>query len=158
VKVANTDMRYGMLAVACVAAASAGSAEGADLLTRLHAAKSLRCELGKGSQASWEGGALKLKEVEWGEGGTVVFDSIDPVAGKARMIGNLGAGDVAASATSAGLTFIEQTGLGSVNVMTVFARTSGGRFIAVLSRHQLWEDPRPSQFHALCSILADESR
>jgi hypothetical protein len=119
-------------------------------------AHSIRCQLGRGTQASWDGGKLELENANMGESGQATFDSIDPKAGKARLIGNAGAGDVLIIATSAGLTFIEQTAFGNVNFTTVFAAydsAASRRFVAVSSRHQNINGPFPSQYHGTCSVL-----
>jgi len=99
---------------------------------------------------------LKLESSDFGQGGQVTFDSIDAKAGKARIVGNVGAGDVLVLVTIAGLTFVEQTAFGNVNLTTVFAAydsPSSRRFVAVSSRHQNLNGPFPSQYHGTCSVL-----
>ena len=123
---------------------------------RLLNAQSIGCELKIGTQAFWDGGKLKLKESNFGEGGKVTFDSIDTRKGKARIIGTAGAGDVVVFITPSGLTFVEQTAFGNLNFTTVFAAydsSSLRRFIAVSSRHMNFNGPFPSQYHGTCSIL-----
>ena len=119
-------------------------------------ARSIGCELDRGTQASWDGGKLKLKGSNFGEGGKVTFDSIDTRKGKARLIGNVGAEDVVVLITPSGLTFVEQTAMGNLNFTTVFSAydsSSLHRFIAVSSRHMNFNSPFPSQYHGTCSIL-----
>ena len=48
---------------------------------------------------------------------------------------------------------MEQTGFGSINLTTVFARRASGGFIAVASRHvDLLTNPLPSQYHGVCQV------
>ena len=127
-----------------------------EAFARLLTVRSLRCELGAGTQASWDSGSLKLERSAFGEGAKVTFDSIDTKAGKARLIGTQGAGDVQVLLTVAGLTFIEQTAFGNLNFTTVFSKFDSAvsrRFIAVASRHQNINGPFPSQYHGTCSVL-----
>ena len=148
-----------LLAIALVLlipAATAHAQQADEPFARLLGARSIRCELGKGTQASWDGGKLKLESSNFGKGGQVTFDSIDAKAGKARIVANVGAGDVLVLVTIAGLTFVEQTALGNVNFTTVFASydsPSSRRFVAVSSRHQNLNGPFPSQYHGTCSVL-----
>ena len=150
-------MRKFLFAMGCLTLCSAAQAQPAgDPFPLLLEARSIRCELAKGTQASWDGGRLKLEGSDFGEGGKVTFDSIDAEAGKARIIANAGAGDVFVLVTVSGLTFLEQTSLGSINLTTVFASydsPASRRFVAVSSRHQNLNGPFPSQYHGTCSIL-----
>jgi hypothetical protein len=148
-------MRTVMSACVLMVLVSATHAQQADeVLTRLLRARSLRCEFQAGTQASWDGGSLKLKQVTAGEGGRMTFDSIDTRAGKARMIGNVGAVDVRVLMTVTGLTFVEETHFGNLNFTTVFGSyDSSRRVIAVSSRHQDINGPFPSQYHGTCSVL-----
>ncbi len=127
-----------------------------DVFARLLRARSLGCELGSGTQASWDGGRLKLQQSTFGQGGMVTFDSIDAKGGKGRIIGNAGAGDVRVLLTATGLTFVEETASGNLNFTTVFGRyesPASRRFVAVSSRHQDINGPFPSQYHGTCSVL-----
>lgn len=72
----------------------------------LLSARSIRCELGKGTQASWDSGKLKLESSHFGAGGKVTFDSIDIKGGKARIIANVGASDAIVLVTASGITFM----------------------------------------------------
>jgi hypothetical protein len=125
---------------------------------RLINAESIGCELDKGTQASWDSGKLKLIRSNFGKDGKVIFYSIDTKKGKARIIGNVGAEDVAVLITPSGLTFVEQTGFGNLNFTTIFAAydsSSFHRFIAVSSRHMNFNGPFPSQYHGTCAILEE---
>jgi hypothetical protein len=76
--------------------------------------------------------------------------------GTARIIGNIGAGDILVKMTPAGITFIEETLFGNLNITTVFANydsSASQRFVAVASRHQNINGPFPSQYHGTCTIL-----
>jgi len=81
-------------------------------------AKSLKCENGSGAIGVWEGS--KVKVVKDNYNASIVFDSIDLTAGKARMIGEIGAVNVIVFATGSGLSFIEQTGTRNLHFTTVF--------------------------------------
>ena len=112
-----------------------------------------------GTQADWASGKLKVSQTSW-EGGMVTFDSIKHEAGTdagtARIVGNAGAGDILVKMTPAGITFIEETLFGGLNITTVFANYDSAatqRFIAVASRHLNINGPFPSQFHGTCTIL-----
>lgn len=150
-------MRTRVTAVVLLLLASGAYAEQVDeAFGRLLRARSLRCDLQTGTQASWDGGTLKLQPASFGEGGRVTFDSIDTKSGKARLIGNAGASDIQVVPTAIGLTFVEQTAFGNLNFTTVFASydsLSSRRFVAVASRHQDLNGPFPSQYHGTCSIL-----
>jgi len=112
-----------------------------------------------GTQAEWDAGKVKLSQTTW-SGGTATFDSIkhEPGtdAGTARLIGNAGAGDIQVKMTPSGITFIEETLFGGLNITTVFDKYDSSatqRFIAVASRHLDVNGPFPSQFHGTCTIL-----
>ncbi len=127
-----------------------------EVFAQLLRTRSLRCELGTGTQASWHGGRLKLEQSTFGQGGMVTFDSINAKGGKARIIGNAGAGNVRVLVTATGLTFVEETAFGNLNFTTVFGRYDSAvsrRFVAVSSRHQDINGPFPSQYHGTCSVL-----
>lgn len=149
-------MRLAIAVVLMLPSVPAYAQDADEPMTRLLGAHSIRCEFGRGTQASWNGGALKLENSNFGEGGEVTFDSIDPNARKARIIANAGAGDVLLLVTAAGLTFVEQTPAGNLNFTTVFAAydsTASRRFVAVSSRHQNLFGPFPSQYHGACFVL-----
>lgn len=150
-------MRTRAVRAALLLLASGAYAQSADdAFGRLLKARSLRCDIQRGTQASWDGGNLKLEPATYGEGGRVTFDSIDIRSGKARLIGNAGAGDIQVVPTAVGLTFVEQTAFGNLNFTTVFGTydsPSSRRLITVTSRHQDLHGPFPSQYHGTCSIL-----
>lgn len=124
---------------------------------RLFNAKSLRCELGPGYAGAWQNGVFKINKDEWSKNAAIVFDSIDLAKGTARMVGNIGAGDVNVIATAAGLTFIEKTGGGWMTMMTVFSSplSNDGKFVCAYSRHSAFGDGSiSSQYHGTCKILS----
>lgn len=121
---------------------------------RLVAAKSLRCVFASGSIADWKSGHPEIKADHKGVGVTH-FDSIDYKSKTARLIGNLGASDVGAFVTAAGVHFIEQTPVGGLVVTSVFPSRAAGELVGVTSRHIDLGDggpPLPSQYHGTCRI------
>ena len=127
-----------------------------DPLVSLLNAQSIECNFGKGTEALWDKGKLKLVASDFGVGVKVAFESIDAKGGKARLNGNLGGRDVLVFFTGSGITFLEQTGMGNINITTVFFHykfPTARHFIAVTSRHQIFNGPFPSQYHGTCSIL-----
>ena len=121
----------------------------------LFQAQSIKCEWGQGTTARWNEGRPSLKQASWDAG--IVFDSIDTQAGTARIIGNIGAGDISVVVTPVGLTFIEKTGVGGLNFTTVFkhfVEPENVARVAVTSRHiTIFGSPFPSQYHGTCVIL-----
>ena len=143
---------FGMLALP--APAQAQDLGAFDQLLRV---KSVRCQFGEGTTASWDGGKLKLERGAAGEGMNSTFDSIDIKKRHARLITRAGAGDVQVIADGNGLTFYEFLPLGGLNITTVFhaqIKTPHQRFIAVMSKHVvLLSGPLPSQWHGTCEVL-----
>lgn len=125
----------------------------ADLLR----AKTLRCEFGEGTQASWDGGDLKVVRGTFGKRTEfIVYDSIDIKKGHARLVTSAGAGDVVVLSTLVGTSFIESIPNGGLNITTVFARPvkpADERLVAVMSKHVDINGPFPSQWHGTCQIL-----
>ena len=151
-------MRYGGLVFVLVVLAAYAHAQAVDEpFERLVSARTLRCVMDRGTQASWDAGNLKLEPADYGPGGNYVFDSVDIKQGKARVIGSSAAADVRVQATKAGLTFTEETPTGGLYITTVFAKydsPESRRFIAVESQHVLVPDiPFPAQFHGTCIPL-----
>ena len=117
----------------------------------LENARSLKCTFSTGMYADWKGGRLTTTRVN--EEFILHFDNIATKEGRARLIGNQGASDIAVMLTPSGLTFVEVTPSGNHNFTTVFSAYKKGsqEFIAVTSRHiLLMDDPFPSQFHGSC--------
>jgi hypothetical protein len=128
-------------------------AEADDVFKRLVNTKSLKCQFGKGSVASWKHGPVKLNNDDFNA--TIYFDSIDFDKGTARKIANQGSTDVAVIPGVMFITFIEQTGLGNMIFTSVFFHYVKGTedFISVTSRHvNLFDGPLPSQYHGTCKV------
>jgi len=88
-------------------------------------------------------------------GDPIVFYGIDLKDRSAQMMGNGGRQSVAAIATGSGVTFLESTESGNLNVTTVFAgfAENSDKFLAVHSRHFFaMGQARPSQYHGTCSV------
>jgi hypothetical protein len=82
------------------------------------------------------------------------IDSFDFRRNRARVVAT-GTVPVTMIAAPTGLTIIEQTPAGNVNITTVFSGGAAGRvFLAVHSRHlgEIDAPPRPSQAHGKCEV------
>lgn len=151
--------RISILLAAVVFLSRAHAQQADDAYERLVSATSLRCELTKGTQASWDSGDLTLAQSDSGASGEVTFDSINHKRGTARLIANAGATDVKVMASSTGLTFVEKTDVGNWNFTTVFAHydaPGSRRFVVVESRHTTLSTligPFPSQYYGSCVVL-----
>ena len=116
---------------------------------------SLHCVLGAGYATDWaKGYPSSDRDRMTKTNDPTIFYEINLEAGKARMMGNLGTGEVFAFKGSAGgLTFLEAT-KGGFNMTTVFATYSKGTkmFPCAHSRHLLvmGMNPMPSQYHGTC--------
>ena len=123
-----------------------------DDFQRLARARSLRCTFGPGAVGDWRAGTVKLVNDRYDA--TVQFDSINVKSGSARVIGNIGAGDIAVLLTRVGLTFMDtRETFETVTITTVFGRKAkSGDYIAVTSRHFAALVPTPSQYHGTCQI------
>lgn len=122
-------------------------------LDKLIRARSLKCTFGPGASARWETGEPKISLDQFDI--TYLFDSIDLKSGKARFLGNQGAGDVMVYPTPAGITFIEETGSGNLAFTTVFSTLIKGtdEFVGVTSRHMdFFGHLLPSQYQGTCKI------
>jgi len=136
----------------------AWASETVAIYRRLFHARSLKCTFTLGTQGDWHTGQLKTSAIT-GEEFVLHFDSIDAKKGTARLIGNVGAGDIVTILTSRGLSFIEETSVGNLNVTTVFPfyKEDTQEFVAVTSRHLLLpgeygRSPYPSQYHGTCQV------
>ena len=121
---------------------------------RLATAKTLRCTIGPGASTDWASGRPVVQTSTWGKNNVIHFDAINTKKGRARLIGNAGAEDVIVWLTAIGLTFVEATPSGNINITTVFANTTGTDYMYVHSRHVvLLSEPLPSQYHGTCKRL-----
>lgn len=85
----------------------------------------------------------------------LIFDQVDLKNGSARLIGNIGASDVMVIRGDNGLTFVEGTQSGVIQVTAVYTGAlADGRFKAVASRHTgAFGMPIPSQAYGACRGL-----
>jgi hypothetical protein len=121
----------------------------------LAAARTLKCRFETAAMGEWDGKSVRSKKSGPPFQEPIHFDSIDPKAGSARMLGNVGAVDVRVLSNSSGLHFVEFTGAGNPVVTTVFASLAApGVFHAVMSRHMhMLGHPLPSQAYGTCVVL-----
>lgn len=126
--------------------------------------RSLRCETRTSVTTTWDRGVPAAGVAATPGMAPLTFDAIDRAAGRARLIGNAGATDVALMVGDNGLQFIERTGSGNVMMTTVYrAATTAlppGTFAFVHSRHFALMAPQPdrlivapSMHMGLCTVL-----
>ena len=127
------------------------SAYADDAASRLSAARSLKCQFGPGTGTEWASGSPKTSAARFDT--EITFDAIDSKRGTARLIGNIGAGDVRVTSSPVGISFMEiQPAV--VDVTTVFsAYDKSGNFIAVDTRHVNASGvPMAEQFFGTCKV------
>lgn len=108
------------------------------------APRSLRCDFADGTFRAWDKASRQTFDTL-----TLIFDSIDPAQGRARLVGNTGATDVSVVAAPRKTTFIEITTAGNVNTTTVYESAIDMK--AVHSRHTgTPENPTLSQAYGYC--------
>jgi hypothetical protein len=136
--------------------ALAGDAEGAAAL-KLIQARRLHCTVGPGAVAEWKSDKPVVSLAEWGKNNAMDFDAIDVRRGTARVLGADGSSNERVLVTASGLTFIEETGFGNLNIVTVFTRPVGEAYPMVESRHLTMPGGLlPSQYHGTCRILPSD--
>lgn len=125
------------IALPCIAPAGTASAVG-DLAARLRAARSLRCEY-TSSVATWvRNGRPTVEQTK--DKGSATYDDINLTMGTARIIGNIGAGDMRAWLDRQGaLWMLERTPAGLEVTTTVFPTYAEGtnEFVVLESRHSM---------------------
>ena len=144
-------LRSAILTVLCLLFPVAATAADDGIFARLMKVKSLKCKFTTGAFVEWKTGAPRMTNDTAGL--EYHFDSINLSKNSARLIANVGAGDVQVFATAGGLSFVEWPSLGNPVTTTVFpSLASGGGFTAVTSRHTvtLLGAPLPGQYHGTC--------
>lgn len=133
-------------------------------LSRLAEAETLICSFDDGNITRWNKGAPKIESERFGDDKTV-FHSIDITAGKGKIGGNAGTGDVGVIFSKTGLHMVLVMPNGNVTLTTIYPVEVGnsGEFIAVDSRHRLSPSPfletgearvMPQQYNGTCRILS----
>lgn len=131
---------------------SVTSAQAADdAKAQLAAARSLKCHFGQGTEAKWKDNKPTVGSASFDE--DVQFDSIDLGKQSARVIGNVGTGDVRVLNTAVGLSFLD-TAPAVLDITTVFAvYTENKEFPAVDSRHVSYlGTAMAEQFYGTCKV------
>jgi len=124
---------------------------------KLIRARRLHCTVGPGAVAEWKSGKPVVSLAEWGKDAAMDFDSIDVKRGTARGLGAQGSSNEVVLATESGLSFIEQTGFGNLDIVTVSTHPIEDAYPMVESRHmQFPAGPLPSQYHGTCRILPSD--
>jgi hypothetical protein len=160
--------------IAAVLLFGMGSAPAADKAesdyARLLNAKTLRCTFDSGVTAIFESAQPKVEQFvadprprTRGDRVTkatdpVYFDAIDYRASTARLIAQLGSKTVGACPTAAGVYFVEEFGLGGIEVTFVFHdRAAREGFIAVATKYTSFgllppRTPVIEQAHGTCKV------
>jgi hypothetical protein len=122
-----------------------------DAKTELASARSLKCHFGPGTKALWKGNEPAVSPARFDE--DIQFDSIDLDKQSARVIGNIGSGDVRVLNTVVGLSLLESEPA-VLDITTVFATyTENNEFPAVDSRHANYQGmPMAEQFYGTCKV------
>ena len=121
--------------IICLRVATSGFAAN-EVFENLFKAKSLKCEFGPGVSTEWEKGKIKTESANFGA--PLHYDSIDLEKGTARLIGNQAFADIASFLTLTGISFIETTPMGNINITTVlfeYSDESSKQYKVVQSRH-----------------------
>ncbi|HEY8857207.1 MAG TPA: hypothetical protein VIM43_07620 [Rugosibacter sp.] len=123
-----------------------------DPMSQLLAASSLKCHFGQGTSTMWPSSKPKTSTAHFGQ--DVHFDAIDIKNQSARLIGNVGAGDVKVFATEVGVSFIESAPA-VIDLTTVFPIYGKDHdFIAVDTRHAMYSGATMAeQYYGLCQVL-----
>jgi hypothetical protein len=122
---------------------------------------SLKCNFKQGEYASFENGYIEREEA--GElGNEIIYGSLDISTGKGRMIGNMGAVDVAVLQSDGGLSVIERTNTGNLAIATIYKDDANKtiykddankKYFAVYSRHMKTLTPNVSQYYGFCESI-----
>ena len=133
--------RWRQLHLRCLSYGSlASGATESDPVSRLRTARSLRCHFTAEADTKWTKGQRSItnEALNPDVANEVVYDSIDVRKGKARIVGNIGASDVAVHADSFGAIWIvDVSPAGFVFVTTIMPLYAAGTedFIVLESRH-----------------------
>jgi hypothetical protein len=164
-------MKAQCLLVLIVGASAPPSLPAQDLTPLLELAQTLRCFFETGHMFEWIEGAARGRATQIDDT-PVIFDRIDREAGRARLIAMSPAGpqlaDVAVvtfdsglirGRSTYGLTFVEVSSAGSVNMTTVWSPADSLSFPAesesypaIYSHHIAFDRPIPAQFPGWCRV------
>ena len=123
-----------------------------EALTQLRKAHTLDCRFNLGNIADWTGNNFRIEKTK--DTMRLYFNNIDISKSRATITENASSEEVHAFLTPRGMTFIETTMAGNMNITTVFPYHGGrGHFPAVTSRHIMIVNPLPSQRYGACKIL-----
>lgn len=148
------DVRAAIAAIVLVAAWP--HAAGAE--SRLATAKSLRCTFALDATGGWKTDGAASATVKPAKL-VLLFESIDTDEGTAKMRSGTMLSDLVAKMSGGYLHFMQSFRSGPLYTTTVFDKeTSGGKFKAVHSRHELFTVPvpgatsSPEQYYGECEI------
>lgn len=145
-------MRFRFILITTLALSTMMAYAKDDPISQLLAARSLKCHFGQGTSTIWLGSKPKTSTAQSGQ--DVYFDSIDIKNRSARLIGNIGAGDVKVFATEVGMSFVELEPA-VVDLTTVFPIYGKDHdFIAVDTRHVMAPGASMAeQYYGSCQVL-----
>lgn len=145
-------MRFGFILITIIALSTVLAYAKDDPMTQLLSARSLKCHFGQGTSTTWSGSKPKTLTARFDQ--DIHYDSIDFKNQSARLIGNIGAGNVKVFATDLGVSFIESASA-VADLTTVFPIYGNGRdFIAVDTRHVMVSGASMAeQYYGSCQIM-----
>lgn len=144
-------MRFRFILITTIALSTMLAYAKDDPMSQLLAARSLKCHFGQGTSTTWTGSKPKTATARSDQ--DVHFDSIDFKNQSARLIGNIGAGNIKVFATEVGVSFTESA-RAVVDLTTVFPIKNGHDFIAVNTRHVMVSGAAMAeQFYGSCQVL-----
>jgi hypothetical protein len=116
-------------------------------------AKTIKCQIKNGSAANWDNDKINIEKAK--NNLDIIYDNINLSKQTARLIGNVGSSDVMAISTGVGLTLIEQTATGGLNILTIYhsKKLKDGSFPCVFSKHIELITPYPQQYYGFCKII-----
>ncbi len=134
-----------------------------DSISRLLNAKTIKCYWKKGVLGEYKRGNINIESTRYSTDksqASSVYDNIDIVNKKARMIGSSGTGDEEIITTESSVTFIDRDISGiidKVSMTTIFPDNhNANSYVCVMSFHTVvMNTPIPQQYYGTAQILQE---